>query len=156
MKGHKPGSVSVSEQKRPLLLPQEVKELGRDRELLLYEGLRPILAWKNRYFEDPVFKKRLLPPPLRATPAALRPARNEPPDAGVGANTVSTDAPNADAPRMRPATVDDIEHIEQLTLEDFDIDFDKVKLPQKAEGELFSIEELHTGVNSFVTVLHER
>ena len=61
--------MSVSEQKRPLLLPQEVKELGRDRELLLYEGLRPILAWKNRYFEDPVFKKRLFPPPLRATPA---------------------------------------------------------------------------------------
>ena len=69
MKGHKPGSVSVSEQKRPLLLPQEVKELGRDRELLLYEGLRPILAWKNRYFEDRVFQKRLFPPPLRATPA---------------------------------------------------------------------------------------
>ena len=57
---------------------------------------------------------------------------------------------------MRPATVDDIEHIEQLTLEDFDIDFDKVKLPQKAEGELFSSEELNTGVQSFVTVLLER
>ena len=32
---------------------------------------------------------------------------------------------------MRAATADDIEHIEQLTLEDFDIDFDKVKLPQE-------------------------
>jgi type IV secretion system protein VirD4 len=156
MKGHKPGSVSVSEQKRPLLLPQEVKELGRDRELLLYEGLRPILAWKNRYFEDPVFKKRLFPPPLRATPAALRAARNEPPDADVGANTVSTDASISDAPRMRPATVDDIEHIEQLTLEDFDVDFDKVKLPQKAEGELFSDAELNTGVNSFFAAVRER
>ncbi len=156
MKGHKPGSVSVSEQKRPLLLPQEVKELGRDRELLLYEGLRPILAWKNRYFEDPVFKKRLFPPPLRATPAALRAARNEPPDADVGANTVSTDASISDAPRMRPATVDDIERIEQLTLEDFDVDFDKVKLPQKAEGELFSDAELNTGVNSFFAAVRER
>ena len=57
---------------------------------------------------------------------------------------------------MRPATVDDIEHIEQLTLEDFDVDFDKVKLPQKAEGELFSDAELNTGVNSFFAAVRER
>ena len=37
-KGQRQGSVSSSDQKRPLLLPQEVKELGRDRELLLFEG----------------------------------------------------------------------------------------------------------------------
>ena len=61
MKGHKlAASVSDSEQKRPLLLPQEVKELGRDRELLLYEGLRPILAKKNRYFEDPILQEAAL------------------------------------------------------------------------------------------------
>ena len=40
MKAKRSHSVTVNEQKRPLLLPQEVKELGRDRELILYEGLR--------------------------------------------------------------------------------------------------------------------
>ncbi len=151
---HKPGSVSLSEQKRPLLLPQEVKELGRDRELLLYEGLRPILAWKNRYFEDSKFKKRLFPPPLRATPVQPGMARPEPPAAVE--NSVSTDAPAVEPRRTRTATAEDIEHIEQLTLEDFDIDFDKVKLPPKAEGELFSKEELDTAVDSFLAALRDR
>ena len=58
--------------------------------------------------------------------------------------------------RTLTTTVDDIEHIEQLTLEDFDVDFDKVKLPQKAEGELFSDAELSTGVNSFFAAVRER
>jgi len=154
MKGHKPGSVSESEQKRALLLPQEVKELGRDRELLLYEGLRPILAWKNRYFEDRVFRKRLFPPPLRATPVRPGAAQLEPPAAVV--SSVNVDAPAVETPRTRAATTDDIERIEQLTLEDFDIDFDKVKMPPKAAGELFSTEELDTAVDSFRATLRER
>ncbi len=154
MKGKSRGNVSVSEQRRPLLLPQEVKELGRDRELLLYEGSRPILAWKNRYFEDPFFRRRLLPPPGRATPAH---AAARPVPAAV-APTPPTEAPIVErpAPRRRAATAADIEHIEQLTLEDFDIDFDKVELPQKSEGERFTKEELDVAVDSFISALRER
>src|SRR5271170_2304586 len=62
------GSVSVSEEERALLLPQEVKELGKDREIIFYEGVRPILARKNRYYRDPYFRKRLFPPPRFAIP----------------------------------------------------------------------------------------
>ena len=58
----------MSEQKRPLLLPQEVKELGKNKEILFYEGVRPILARKNRYYRDPLFRKRLFPPPKSAVP----------------------------------------------------------------------------------------
>ena len=68
-------SVSVSDQKRPLLLPQEVKELGKNREILFYEGVRPILARKNRYYRDPLFRKRLFPPPVSAVPPARRTKR---------------------------------------------------------------------------------
>jgi type IV secretion system protein VirD4 len=60
-RGRRSGSVSISEQKRPLLLPQEIKELGRDREILICEGLRPILARKNRYFQDRRLRARLVP-----------------------------------------------------------------------------------------------
>jgi type IV secretion system protein VirD4 len=67
-------SVSVSEQKRPLMLPQEVKELGKNREIIFYEGVRPILARKNRYYRDPLFRKRLFPPPKFAVPPG-RPAK---------------------------------------------------------------------------------
>jgi type IV secretion system protein VirD4 len=154
MKGTSRGNVSVSEQKRPLLLPQEVKEISRDRELLLCEGSRPILAWKNRYFEDPFFTRRLLPPPGRATPAHV--TAQPVPAAGTpmpGAHEPTVDQP---APRRRAATAADIGRIDELTLEDFDIDFDKVVLPEKAEGERFTKEELDVAVDSFINALRER
>ncbi|PRE45393.1 type IV secretory system conjugative DNA transfer family protein [Burkholderia multivorans] len=52
-------SESFSEQRRPLLLPQELKELGRDREIILLENTRPILAERICYWRDPVFTSRL-------------------------------------------------------------------------------------------------
>ncbi|MGH6632385.1 MAG: type IV secretory system conjugative DNA transfer family protein, partial [Sphingopyxis sp.] len=157
-KGHRQGSVSVNEQKRPLLLPQEVKELGRDREILLYEGLRPILAWKNRYYEDPFFQQRLCPPPSRATPATATARRVPARATNARAGASSVDEPSIDLPKptRRAATAADIERIEQLTLEDFDIDFDKVVLPQKAEGERYTTEELDTAVSTFINALRER
>jgi type IV secretion system protein VirD4 len=45
------------------LLPQEFKELGVDREVLILENCKPILADKIRYYTDPVFMERLMPPP---------------------------------------------------------------------------------------------
>jgi type IV secretion system protein VirD4 len=154
-KGHRQGSVSISEQKRALLLPQEVKELGRDREIVLYEGLRPILARKNRYYEDPFFKRRLFPPPAHATAAADHAATC---GANARAPAPHVESPTAEASRStsRAATAEDIEQIEQLTLDDFDIDFDKVVLPQTAEGERFTTEELDTAVSSFINALRER
>lgn len=37
-------SESESDQRRPLLLPQELKELGRDKEIIVLENTKPILA----------------------------------------------------------------------------------------------------------------
>ncbi|TDN67165.1 type IV secretory system conjugative DNA transfer family protein [Paraburkholderia sp. BL10I2N1] len=56
-------SESVSEQRRPLLLPQELKELGRNREIILLENTRPILAEKICYWQDPAFTSRLAAAP---------------------------------------------------------------------------------------------
>ena len=56
-------STNESSQRRPLLLPQEFKELGVDREVLILENCKPILADKIRYYTDPVFMARLIPPP---------------------------------------------------------------------------------------------
>jgi type IV secretion system protein VirD4 len=57
-------STNESAQRRALLLPQEFKELGTDREVLILENCKPILADKIRYYTDPVFMARLMPPPL--------------------------------------------------------------------------------------------
>jgi type IV secretion system protein VirD4 len=52
-------SESVSEQRRSLLLPQELKELGRDKEIIVLENTKPILADRICYWRDPVFASRV-------------------------------------------------------------------------------------------------
>ncbi|RKF48930.1 type IV secretory system conjugative DNA transfer family protein [Paraburkholderia fungorum] len=56
-------SESFSEQRRPLLLPQELKELGRDSEIILLENTKPIRAERICYWQDPVFTSRLVVAP---------------------------------------------------------------------------------------------
>ena len=56
-------SESLSEQRRSLLLPQELKELGREKEIILLENTKPILAERICYWRDPVFASRLVAAP---------------------------------------------------------------------------------------------
>jgi type IV secretion system protein VirD4 len=56
-------SSNISPQRRPLLLPQEFKEIGIDKEVLLVENVKPILADKICYYTDPAFMSRLTAPP---------------------------------------------------------------------------------------------
>jgi type IV secretion system protein VirD4 len=164
--GRRSRSVSISEQKRPLLLPQEIKELGRDRELLIYEGLRPVLAKKNRYFQDRRLRARLHPPPARASPhpapvaptAAL--ADGDTCAAQVDASTEqSITPPETERPkpsRTRKATVEDFERIDALTLDDFAVDWSRVEIPEKPEGERLTSDELHRAVDSFLETMRGR
>lgn len=43
---------------RPVITPDEVRRLGREESILLYEGLQPIKAQKLCYYEDDLFKAR--------------------------------------------------------------------------------------------------
>jgi type IV secretion system protein VirD4 len=61
--GHTSVSRTESEQRRALLLPQEFKELGPERLVVIFENCKPILAEKIRYHRDKAFTDRLLPPP---------------------------------------------------------------------------------------------
>ena len=61
--GHTTVSRNESEQRRALLLPQEFKELGSDRLVVIVENCKPILGEKIRYHRDKVFKARLRPAP---------------------------------------------------------------------------------------------
>jgi type IV secretion system protein VirD4 len=51
-------STSHTEERRALLLPQEIKELPGDEELIFYEGCKAIRARKNWFFKDKTFKQR--------------------------------------------------------------------------------------------------
>ncbi|WP_420816108.1 type IV secretory system conjugative DNA transfer family protein [Paraburkholderia phosphatilytica] len=54
---------SLSEQRRPLMLPQELRELPQDREIILLENTKPVLAGRICYWRDPLLRARLVPPP---------------------------------------------------------------------------------------------
>lgn len=163
--GRRSRSVSISEQKRPLMLPQEIKELGRDREILMYEGLRPILATKNRYFQDRRLRARLLPAPACANP---HPAPQQTltgcgdstgasqADASIEQSIAPSEPDQPRKPRTRKATMGDLERIDSLTLDDFAVDWSRVEIPDKPEGERLTSEELHRAVDSFLATMRER
>jgi type IV secretion system protein VirD4 len=161
-KGQRSRSQNVSEQRRALLLPQEVKALGAEEAIIFYEGLRPIRCKKIRYFQDHRFTARLLPPPECAAPTAIPPIETPvmvDPTAETPAATPAESRPR-EVPEARlatrEATVADIDRLESLTLEDFAVDFDQVKIPQKAEGERLSSEEMNAVVANFVDTLKSR
>jgi type IV secretion system protein VirD4 len=57
-----------TEERRALLLPQELKELPEDEEIIFLEGCRPIRCRKNWYFKDRRLRKRLLAPAVLRYP----------------------------------------------------------------------------------------
>lgn len=69
--------VSRQETARALLTPGEVMQLAPGDELVLVSGTPPIRAAKLRYYEDPAFSARILPPPQLAPsgPRDLPPRR---------------------------------------------------------------------------------
>ena len=157
-RGHRGRSVSVSEQRRAPLLPQEVKALGRERAIIFYEGLPPLRCHKIRYFRDRRFKERVVaPPPLPASTVLI-----SQPCASSGPNATAPQVPARAgqilplparvelAPGVRDATVEDIERWEQLTLDDYAADFSTVPIPQKPEGERMTPEEIKLAVEAFL------
>lgn len=61
-RGSVTSSENSSEQKRALMLPQELREMGPDRVIVLTDNCKPIFGDKIEYWTDPAFKLRRLPP----------------------------------------------------------------------------------------------
>lgn len=160
-RGARSRSQTVSQQRRALLLPQEVKELGREEAIVFYEGLRPIRCRKIRYFSDRRFRKRLLPPPAAPLPVGSARAVRTPPflesrsrpaeEPRMGESAPAPVPPQKEEVVTREATAEDIERIETLTLEDFAADFSKVPIPDK-EGPL-SDGEIKIAADAFLKAL---
>lgn len=54
------GSTTLREERRPLLLPGDVRALPRDEQLIFVSGAKPIRAKKLRFDEEALFKSRLM------------------------------------------------------------------------------------------------
>jgi type IV secretion system protein VirD4 len=157
--GSRGGNITVSDQRRALLLPQECKEIGADQAIIFYEGLPPILARKVRYFDDPRFRSRLLPPPEQPvvpgsggvsdllensamTAVAL--------DSAGTAGELRPHEPPEEASVWRAPDASDVERLHSLTLADFGTKLDHIQLPQdRAPNE----GELQTAVDQFLAAL---
>jgi len=153
--------LSVSDQQRALLLPQEITSLGGGKELIIMENVRPILAEKVVYFQDKEFVNRLkaVSKSLRAL-GGKKPTRRQMDDAirhGELAAKVpkididehhrlnGSDAPvTVTAPSKagkktltttvkREVTAEDIANLGNLKAEDFAVDFSSVKKPPPGE-----------------------
>lgn len=171
-KGGRGGQITLSDQRRPLLLPQEVKELRNETALIFYEGLRPIRCGKIRYFRDRRFMERLMPPPVQpiapdaglripareitAAPAeaasadsrAAQPQRGEEPTVNANAGEPVA-AP--EGPRPREPTLDDLPKLQSLTLADFAGRYEHVTVP---EGREATDAEIREAVDQFLAGLY--
>ncbi|MEO8249867.1 MAG: type IV secretory system conjugative DNA transfer family protein, partial [Burkholderiales bacterium] len=154
--GGRSPSVNVSDQPRRLMLPQEVKEMGSNRMILFYEGLRPVLAGRIYYFRDRFFAQRELPPPLVPKldlSAVLRiptpPAEHDPLMVSEGSGAEATPATRL-AAAERPVAPGDVAKLDALLLDDFSLDFDDVEIPK---GRPMTDAEVRSAVDQFLATL---
>jgi type IV secretion system protein VirD4 len=162
-------SVSVSEQRRPLMLPQEVRSLGKDREIVFTEDTPPILCRKIRYYRIAALRNRIRKPPLvpaielrRDGPLPDRERAAQPVDRGdstdasvpdhqSGMQRAASARDRADTAPRAEASVESVNPTDGLMLEDFEADFSQVKIPDH-DGPL-TREEMQTAVASFLDTL---
>lgn len=135
----KGNSTTESEQRRMLLLPQEVKEIGKHSELIIYEDIRPIQANKIIYYEDKLFKSRLLQPPKVV---ALQPANNQ----------IAFSHPQNDEPQYRRITLEEIANFDKLSLQDISVNTQNLFKPS-AQPRTF--EEIKAITNSYLGLFVE-
>ncbi|WP_234487061.1 type IV secretory system conjugative DNA transfer family protein [Paraburkholderia aspalathi] len=62
-KGNLTESQNDAQNKRALLLPQELREMSLDKEIVMLENVKPIMADKIKWYADDVLKVRQLPAP---------------------------------------------------------------------------------------------
>lgn len=60
-------SITTSDQRRPLMLPQEILQMPSSAMLVFKAGLPPIRGRKIVYFREKIFRRRLRPPPVIQT-----------------------------------------------------------------------------------------
>ncbi|MBS0151054.1 MAG: type IV secretory system conjugative DNA transfer family protein [Nitrospira sp.] len=152
---HGSSSSTRSEQARPLLLPQEVKELGDHRAILSLMHTKPILCDKARFYADPVFIDRLkhISPSLASVGKRL-PTQAELEEAAFVRRELSVEIPRLDLElhrakverRVRPVQPDEQIDVSKLAM-------DLTTLPPVVPRDPPTLEEVNNLVDAFVAQL---
>lgn len=159
-------TVSTSDQPRRLLLPQEVKELGPERLILFYEGLRPVIGTRIYYWRDRLLARREIPPPQvprldlnQVRPMPVPPRAAAPLDSAPAGAHGSEAAPRrqpqpqageATQPAANPIRPADVAALDTLSLADFSLDFDHIVIPK---GRPLTDGEIDSAVDAFLSTL---
>ena len=105
-------SISESDQRRALLLPQELMQMPKSKLLLLRGGVPPVRGKKIVYFRMSLFTKRVLPPPVLPVRPAVSLTRSNGAMADHGGATAS--AGNGSEPVEMEVTVREMTDAERL------------------------------------------
>ncbi len=54
-------NISINQHERALMLPQELKQMGNDTQIIILEDCKPIKAEKIKYYQDKEFTYKLIP-----------------------------------------------------------------------------------------------
>jgi type IV secretion system protein VirD4 len=157
--GKRSPTESHSDQRRALMLPQEITSLGKGRELVVMEDLPPILARKVVYFKDHAFVDRLKSVSGSLRDLGERLPNKEQLDHAIALGELAADVPlidleahhrftGGDEPVTataakkpdvkktfieRPVTADDIPSLAKRALADFAIDFSGIERPRPGD-----------------------
>lgn len=114
---------TASDQKRALLLPQEITSLGKDAALIIMEDCPPILAKKIRYFDDEEFKNRILPGANVPKIDLESHAKLTPDDAPIKVVVPTDSNTKKTVDVIRPVLTTDVPNLSKLSLNNYVIEF---------------------------------
>lgn len=149
-------SESVSDHRRALLLPQEIKEIGKDREIIMLENTKPVLCDKIYYYRDNIFVDRLKMVSLSLKQLGKKLPSQAQLDAAVRRGELAHPAPLLDPDthrarvqgRVRHATVADIEN--GIRPEQLALDFTCLKIP---DGKILTPDEAREMAKKYIDVM---
>lgn len=131
------GTQTISEAKRHLLLPQEVKEIGQESMIAISENCKPVQGKKIIYYKDDAFLSRCVPKEnLKAAKAST--------DQETFLGLVRTPAP-VPFVEVQEATLRSRQKVE------FDLDFDSVPLPDSKSP--LTDEQIDEAADEFMALL---
>jgi type IV secretion system protein VirD4 len=151
-------STTVSDQRRALMLPQEIKEMPADSEILFVEHLPPVRCHKIRYYDDKIFASRVLPPPgVKAQDVSKYSGGRTDDHFAMWQQRVAPSRQGQPAPRPAPSPVlattakPPAQPAQAVSpASEFSLDFSAVQIP---EGRYLTKPEMESAVNSFLDEL---
>ena len=132
-------SENASDHGRALLLPQEVRQIGKNAEILILEDCPPVMCQKITWYKEKIFAERgnNLKALEKGDPNAIKWPSPEVPKVDPNSRHMGeiNFRPNSvdEASRAvveRPVTAADIEKIDELDLDNFSCDFSKIDVPK--------------------------